>query len=134
MTALLVLAVLLALLHKAFELVLTNEYATWAPGLARLLVRTAGFICPPRRRQWWADLSYVQREEKTSGLLQAGWCFLSSPTLAIRHAVARLRAPQRQPSGGLSNDEVTVTSTYNEWPAGQRVNWSIPMADEGGSY
>ncbi len=96
---LLTLAALLALLHKAFELVLTNEYATWAPGLARLLARAAGFICRPQRSQWWADLCFVQREEKASGLLQAGWCFLSSPALALRHAVARLRSPRRQLAG-----------------------------------
>jgi hypothetical protein len=72
-------------LKKAIELVLEKEYATWAPALARLLVEIAGFMCRPRREQWAADLAYVQRVEGTSGIVQAGSCFLSCWLLSLRH-------------------------------------------------
>ena len=41
------LAVLALALKRGFELVLENEYATWAPALARLLVRVAGSPVAP---------------------------------------------------------------------------------------
>jgi hypothetical protein len=44
-------------LKQAFELVLEREYATWAPALARLLMRVADFAYWPGRVQWRADLS-----------------------------------------------------------------------------
>src|SRR2546421_4915701 len=82
---LVVLAVLVLAAKRAFELVLEKEYATWAPALARLLVRAAGFVYWPRRAQWQADLEYVQQVEDESGLLPAGWCLLSAPWLLLRH-------------------------------------------------
>lgn len=54
------------LLKKALELVLENEYATWAPAVARFLVRVAGFAHRPRRGQWEADLLYQQRVRQES--------------------------------------------------------------------
>jgi WD40 repeat protein len=90
------LAILLGLvvlgLKRAFELVLEKEYATWAPALARLLVRMAGFMYRPRRYQWRADLQYVQQVKSESGLLPAGWCLLSAPWLVLRHVVVALGA------------------------------------------
>jgi len=82
------LAVLALAGKRAFDLVLEKEYAIWAPALARLLVRAAGFVCWPRRErreQWSADLEYVQQVEDESGLLPAGWCLLSAPGLALRY-------------------------------------------------
>jgi hypothetical protein len=71
---------------KAIELVLETEYTHWASALARLLVRLAGLMHRPQRGKWWADLLYVQRVEKESGLLQAASCFLSAPWLTFRDA------------------------------------------------
>jgi len=90
------LAVLLLGLKRAFELVLEKEYATWAPALARVLVRAAGFVYWPRRGQWSADLRYVQQVEDESGLLPAGWCLLSAPWLLFRHVVGVFNATCRR--------------------------------------
>jgi len=90
------LAVLLLGLKRAFELVLEKEYATWAPALARVLVRAAGFVYWPRRGQWSADLRYVQQVEDESGLLPAGWCLLSAPWLLFRHVVGVFNATGRR--------------------------------------
>lgn len=72
-------------LKRGFEVMLEKEYATWAPALARLLVRVAGSMCWPRRDQWQADLDYLQQVQDESGLLPAGWCLLSAPWLVLRH-------------------------------------------------
>jgi hypothetical protein len=72
---------------EAIKLILANEYASWAPALARLLVRAAGVLYPPRRAAWLADLAYVQRAEKRSGLPQAGSCLASSVRFGLAHAV-----------------------------------------------
>jgi hypothetical protein len=79
---------------KAVELILDKEYATWAPALARILVRAAGFVCRRRREHWRADLQYLQQVVGESGLLQAGSCLLSSPWLALRDALAALQLLQ----------------------------------------
>jgi hypothetical protein len=76
------------ILKKAIELILENEYSTWAPALARLLIRIAGFVHRRQRKQWWADLHYMQRVKGESGLLLAGSCFLSSPWLGLRHIIS----------------------------------------------
>jgi hypothetical protein len=70
----------------AIHLALEKEYGTWAPALARLLVRLAGLLCPSHRGKWWADLRYLQRVERQSGLFQAGWCLVCAPWLALRDA------------------------------------------------
>jgi hypothetical protein len=79
------LGIVVLALKQGFELVLEKEYAAWAPALARLLIRAAGFVYWPRRGQWRADLRYVQQVEDESGLLPAGWCLLSAPWLVLRH-------------------------------------------------
>ena len=79
------LALLVAVVKKAFELILEHEYASWAPRLARLLVGMAGLICRHRSSYWWADLMYEQQVWRRSGLMQAGWCLTSAPWLALRH-------------------------------------------------
>ncbi len=84
------LAILVLAVKRSFELVIENEYATWAPALARLLARAAGFVYWPRLEQWRADLRYVQQVEEESGLLAAGWCLLSVPWLLLRHVVTVL--------------------------------------------
>jgi hypothetical protein len=83
---LVLLAVLVLALKRAFELVLEKEYATWAPALARLLVRAAGCLYWPRREQWRADLRYDQQVRNESALLPAGWCLFSAPWLLLQHA------------------------------------------------
>jgi len=88
--ALAVMAALVLALKQAFELVLEKEYLSWAPALARLLVRVAGFVYWPRREQWGADLRYVQQVDEESGLLAAGWCLLSVPWLLLRHVLKAL--------------------------------------------
>jgi hypothetical protein len=115
------LAVLLLALKRAFELVLEKEYATWAPALARLLVRAAGFVYWPRRDQWEADLRYVQEVQAQAGLLVAGWCLLSAPALlvmelaalpmtALRVAARGLRAMGRRSIGtALADNEASQT-------------------------
>src|SRR5207247_9172057 len=82
------LGILVLGLKQGFELILENEYATWAPALARLFVRVAGFVYWPRRDQWEADLRYLQQVEDQSGLLPAGWCLLSAPGLMLRRVAA----------------------------------------------
>jgi len=90
-----VVAAILVLAKKAVELTLENEYASWAPALARLWVSWAGFICRSRRQQWSADLQYVQRDDHISGLIQATSCLVSSPFLAIRDSEKAVRARRR---------------------------------------
>lgn len=77
----LVLGVLAFVAKKAIELALENEYASWAPALARLWMRCAGLVCRSHRDDWWADLLYLQRVEGVSGLMQAGSCLVSAPFL-----------------------------------------------------
>src|ERR1700730_7240486 len=90
------LAVLVLALKRAFELVLEKEYATWAPALARLLVRAAGFVYWPRREQWRADILYLQQVKNESVLLPAGWCLLSAPGLLVRHVAIAFGATCRR--------------------------------------
>jgi hypothetical protein len=92
-------------LKKAAEVAVEREYATWAPALARLLVRVAGFVYRPQRDRWWADLVHDQKEAAESGLPQALWCLLGSPGLLLRDAVGAARAHRRP----LVSPEVLTT-------------------------
>ena len=86
------------LVKKVVELALENEYASWAPALARLWVRGAGFICRSQRERWWADLQYVQRVERNSGLTPAASCLVSAPFLALRDTARAARNWKRSTS------------------------------------
>jgi membrane protein YdbS with pleckstrin-like domain len=86
-------AFVLLALKKAVETAIDREYGTWAPALARFLIRVAGFIYQPLRLGWWADLCYMQQVDMESGLAHAGSCLVSSPWLLLRDALAALRLP-----------------------------------------
>ncbi len=90
------LAILAVPLKKSIELALENEYGSWAPALARVWIRWAGFICRSYGGQWWADLQYLQRVERNSGLLLAASCLANAPLLAIRHAQKARRDRHRR--------------------------------------
>jgi Bacterial RNA polymerase, alpha chain C terminal domain len=105
------LAVVGMVAKKAIELVLENEYASWASALARVCVRCAGFVCRSRKEQWWADLQYEQRVERTSGLLQATSCIANAPFLALRETAKAIRARRR---GYLSVAAARAVISYVE--------------------
>jgi hypothetical protein len=77
---------LVALLGLIVKLALEKEYAFWASALARLLVKVAGVVCRTRSREWLADLLYMQKVGRESGLLLAATCLISSPVLRLRQA------------------------------------------------
>jgi hypothetical protein len=79
-----ILGVLGMVLKKAVELILENEYRSWAPALARLLVEIAGFVCRSKRQEWRSGLLYVQKVEGESGLFRAMGCLVTSPLLVLR--------------------------------------------------
>lgn len=71
------------LVGSGVRLVLEKEYRSWAPALASLLVRLAGWIHPLRRREWWGDVRAVQ-DEGTSGLWEATRYLMGAPWLTLR--------------------------------------------------
>jgi Bacterial sugar transferase len=77
-------AVGLFIAKKVIELVLENEYASWAPALARLLVTMAGRMCPHYAEAWSADLSYIQGVERCSGIAVAATCVSGAPLICMR--------------------------------------------------
>jgi hypothetical protein len=77
--------VILFVVKKALELLLTNEYVGWARMLARFLVNLAGIICPSRAREWRAGLRYFQERDKTDpGLRMAASHLAWSPWHTLR--------------------------------------------------
>lgn len=101
-----VIAFLVFVLKKAAETIIKEEYKAWAPPLARLLTRLAGWICPSRRAHFQADLQYTQQVAKEPGLVEALSCLLGSPRLlvvdAFRSLVGLLVAGVRLGRRGLS--------------------------------
>jgi hypothetical protein len=132
------LAVLGLILKKAVEF-LEKEYARWAPALARLLVRVAGFVYWPRRDEWEANLRYFQQLADGSGLPLAGSCLLSAPALlavglatlpmtALRVAARALRAMGRRSIGtALVGNEASQTRGP-PWPAEKLLHLVLPPA------
>jgi hypothetical protein len=86
-----IVGLLAAACKKSIELILEKEYGTWAPALARLLVRLAGLLCRSRRGQWWAELLFMQRVEDESGLLKAADCLVFAPWIALHDAAVMVR-------------------------------------------
>jgi hypothetical protein len=76
-------AIAAGLVGHAARLMLEKEYPSWAPVLASLLVRVAGWICPVRRREWWADVQAVQ-DEGATGLWEATQYLMGAPWLSLR--------------------------------------------------
>jgi hypothetical protein len=69
-----------------------REYGSWAPGLARALVRLAGFIHRSRAAEWRADVLYLQAEG-SSGLWEAGCHLMAAPGLQARELAGRRSSP-----------------------------------------
>jgi hypothetical protein len=66
--------------------IMKQEYAAWSAALARTLVRLAGWIHPPRRDEWIADVAFLQSGdacERANGLWEAGHHLLAAPKLQI---------------------------------------------------
>jgi hypothetical protein len=63
---------------KAAEVMIEEEYDSWAPKLARGLVRVAGFVCRQHRARWWSDVLFVQQVEKRTAVIEATSCFLNA--------------------------------------------------------
>jgi hypothetical protein len=62
--------------------IVAREYDSWAPALARALVRVAGWVHPPRAREWRADMIYVQSAERETGLWEAFCHLVAAPKLS----------------------------------------------------
>jgi len=80
---------LLFLMVTGARLVLEKEYLSWAPALALLLVRLAGWLHPIRRKEWSADVRAVQGEGGT-GLWEAAGFLAGAPWLTLRRIVLGL--------------------------------------------
>lgn len=87
-----------------------REYGSWAPALARIIVRLAGLIHRSRAAEWRADVLYLQGEG-SSGLWEAGCHLLAAPGLRARELLGR----QSSPVGGQHGDGASV-----DWAA---VSW-----------
>jgi len=87
-------ALMLFCIKKAGEVAIQNEYASWAPALARLWVSVAGFVCPSRRDQWRADVLYIQKQGG-SGLYEAGCHLTGAFVLVVRAVPVGLRSRLR---------------------------------------
>jgi hypothetical protein len=87
-----------------------REYGSWAPVLARVLVRLAGLIHRSRAAEWRADVLYLQAEGR-SGLWEASCHLLAAPSLLARELAGR----RGSPAGGQHGDGAPV-----DWAA---VSW-----------
>lgn len=78
-----------------------REYGSWAPGLARAMVRLAGLIHPSRAAEWRADILYLQTQGQ-SGLWEAACYLLAAPKLLLRESLRKLRGLElrRRADGG----------------------------------
>ena len=85
-------AVLAYIAGKAVSVAIEREYDSWAPALAVLIVKLAGFISRTRRDQWEADVLYDQGEKGRTALGEAIWHLIGAPGLALREAPARIRS------------------------------------------
>jgi hypothetical protein len=98
--------VMLFVVKKALELLLTNEYVGWARILARLLVNLAGMICPSRAREWKAGLRYFQEQNKEDpGLRMAASHLAWSPLHTLRRIRNRLGGAVGGPVRYLNPEE-----------------------------
>lgn len=62
-----------------------QEYDSWAPALARALVRLAGRVHPMRADEWLADVLYLQTApEPRTGLWEVFCHVCGAPKLAMR--------------------------------------------------
>jgi 5-methylcytosine-specific restriction protein B len=83
--------------------IVAREYDSWAPALARAIVRLAGWVHPPRAREWRADLVYVQSVEQAETGLWEALCHLAaapklSSLVVVRWIAVDLRRSIRGPS------------------------------------
>jgi AcrR family transcriptional regulator len=69
-----------------------REYGSWAPELARVLVRLAGFIHRSRAAEWRSDVLYLQAEG-SSGLWEASCHLVAAPGLLARELAGRRNSP-----------------------------------------
>jgi hypothetical protein len=77
---------------EVLKQIVAREYDSWAPALARVLVRLAGWLHAPRAREWEADVAYLQVEEGESGLWAAAGHLAAAPRLTGVSLVRWLRA------------------------------------------
>jgi hypothetical protein len=84
------LLVLILVGAEALKQIVAREYDSWAPALARLLVRLAGRIHPPRALEWRADAAYIQTVEGVSGLWASSSHLAAAPTLTAAALGRRL--------------------------------------------
>lgn len=81
----------IALLTAFMEEILRREYDSWAPALARALMKLACVLCPETATEfgWSADLQAKQGDGET-GLFFAFGCLVGVPVLHVRVIPQRL--------------------------------------------
>ena len=91
--------------------IVAREYDSWAPALARALVRLAGWVHPPRAREWRADVAYVQSvEQGDTGLWEALCHLVAAPKLSSLVVVRWITVDLRRSIWAHSSLTPRVTS------------------------
>jgi len=78
-----------------------REYAEWSGALARILVRLAAWIHPPRQDEWTADIAFLQSGDAShrgNGLWEAGHHLLAAPKLQVLAISGAYRRVRRDPT------------------------------------
>lgn len=106
----------IALLTAFMEEILRREYDSWAPALARALMKLACVLCPETATEfgWSADLQAKQADGET-GLFFAFGCLVGVPVLGARAIPERLRRVRAVVPGeifGLTPFSPGTTTTF----------------------
>ncbi|MGN6588600.1 MAG: hypothetical protein ACTHKT_14195 [Solirubrobacterales bacterium] len=119
---LLILGAVLLVLAEGLKQIVGREYDSWAPALSRVLVRLAGWLHPPRSREWTADIAYLQQEEGSSGVWAAAAHLAAAPQLTGTFLIRRFFALAGW--GGTGPPSlVHARAAGEEWAGRETVTW-----------